>query len=42
MDNDFFTTFDKHYFGMKNPKSFEKREFWKNTNMLGFKMTENC
>ena len=38
-DNDFFTTFDKYYFALKQLKT---REFWKNTNVFGFKTAENC
>ena len=38
-DNDFFTTFDKYYFVLKELKT---REFWKNTNVFGFKTAENC
>ena len=38
-DNDFFTTFDKYYFALKR---LVTREFWQNTNVLGFKTAENC
>ena len=38
-DNDFFATFDKYYFALKQLKT---REFWKNTNVFGFKTAENC
>ena len=38
-DNDFFTTFDKYYFALKRLKT---REFWKNTNVFGFKTAKNC
>ena len=38
-DNDCFTTFDKYYFALKQLKT---GEFWKNTNVFGFKMAENC
>ena len=34
-----FTTFDKYYFALKQLKT---REFWKNTNVFGFKTAENC
>ena len=37
-DNDFVTTFDKYYFALK----LKTREFWQNTNVLGFKTAENC
>ena len=38
-DNDFFTTFDKYYFALKQLKT---REFWQNTNVFEFKTAENC
>ena len=38
-DNDFFTTFDKYYFALKQLKT---QEFWQNTNVLGLKWQKIC
>ena len=38
-DNDFFTTFDKYYFALKQLKS---QELWQTTNVFRFKTAENC
>ena len=37
--HDFFTTFHKYYFALKQQKT---QEFCKNTNAFGFKTAENC